>query len=265
MIPKPIFAPNLMKRAIAEGKPVIGTMIAEFRQPAVVQLLANAGFDFVIIDNEHGMFSTETIADLSRMAKPLGLTPIVRVPDIAYPYIAQSLDAGAQGVMIPRITSVEQIRQAVQAMKYPPAGVRGMALSRAHTDFRSGSLADALSQANEETLLIVQIETRQAVEQIDDFVAVPGVDVALVGPADLSIALGLPGQLDHPQMQQAIAGVVAACQRQGIAPAIHMNDMQLAVYWAQHGMTVLSSNAEVGLLMKAGLEVTTALREAYGL
>ena len=162
-------------------------------------------------------------------------------------------DAGAQGVMIPRVTQVEQVHNAVQFMKYPPLGIRGTALTRGHTNFQSGSIAEVISTTNEETLLIVQIETRQAVEQIEEIVSVTGVDVALIGPSDLSISLGVPGQVDEPRMHRAIEAMQAACQRHGIAPAIHMNDLQLAVYWAKTGMQVVSSNAEVGLMMKAGL------------
>lgn len=105
-----IIPPNRIKQALQAGQAVAGTMVVEIRQPAVMQLLANAGFDFVIIDNEHGAFNLETIADLSRTAIYVGLTPLVRIPDLTYPYVAQTLDAGAQGIMAPRITEPEQVR-----------------------------------------------------------------------------------------------------------------------------------------------------------
>lgn len=257
-----IIAANRIKHALRAGEAVIGTMIAEIRQPAVMQLLANAGFEFVIIDNEHGPFNIETIADLCRTAKYVGLTPIVRVPEIAYPYIAQSLDSGAQGIMIPRVTEVEQVRQAVQIMKYPPMGQRGNALSRGYTDFKSGPVAEVLATVNEETMLIVQIETREAVEQIEEIVTTPGVDVALIGPNDLSISLGVPAQIDGPEVRAAIETTIAACQKHGVFPAIHMNRLDLAVYWTRQGMRLISSSSETGLMVKAGLEVTTAIRGA---
>ena len=109
-MPNSIITPNLMKQALQNGQSVIGTMVAEIRQPSVMQLLKNAGFDVAIIDNEHGPFNIETIADLSRTARYVGLTPIVRVPDLAYPYIAQALDAGAQGIMLPRVYTADQVR-----------------------------------------------------------------------------------------------------------------------------------------------------------
>lgn len=257
-----IVPPNLMKQALREGRSLIGTMISEFRQPAVVQLLANAGFDFVIIDNEHGPFNIETIADLSRAARYAGLTPIVRVPDLAYPYLAQSLDSGAQGVMIPRIFNVEQVRQAAQIVRYPPAGMRGCAFNRGHTDFKAGPLVETMAQLNEETMLIIQIETGEAVEAIEEIVSTPGVDVALIGPTDLSIALGVPGQLDAPQLQSAIERTIAACQRHQVFPALHINDVGLAAYWAKRGMRLLSSGSEAGLLVRGGQAVTAAIGEA---
>ncbi len=173
---------NRAKIDLAEGKLLIGTMVAEFRQPSVMQLLANAGFDYAIIDNEHGSFSSETIADLSRMARGSGITPIVRVPDLAYPYLAQSLDGGAQGIMLPRVTSVDQVHAALDIMKYPPAGKRGCAMARGHTLFRAGPVGENMEQANRASMLIVQVETVESVEQVDALAAIPGVDVLFVGP-----------------------------------------------------------------------------------
>lgn len=259
-----IIPPNRIKHALQEGRSVIGTMIAELRQPSVVQLLANAGFDFVIIDNEHGAFNIETIADLTRMAVYVGITPIVRIPDLTYPHIAQTLDAGAQGLMAPRISSAQQVREVVQMMKYPPVGLRGSALSRGYTRFKSGPVVETMASANLETLLIVQIETRGAIENIEEIAATPGVDVTLIGPNDLSIALGVPDQQDHPTMQAAIQKMIDACQRHGVFPAIHINDLKLAVRWAKQGMRLVSSNAEIGLLVKGGLEVTSTIGQALG-
>lgn len=256
-------APNRTKQALREGKAVLGTMVAEIRQPAVMQLLVNGGFDFVIIDNEHGPFNIETIADLSRTAVYLGLTPIVRVPDIAYPYIAQSLDGGAQGIMAPRIYTPEQAHQVVQTVKYPPVGQRGSALSRGHTAFRGGNVSEIMAQANQESLVVIQIETVAALESIDEIVAVPGVDVAFIGPNDLSIALGVAGQTTSPTLVAAIEKVMDACARHNVATAIQMNDMKLALHWAGRGIKMMSYSAEAGLLTSAAASATNALREVY--
>jgi 2-keto-3-deoxy-L-rhamnonate aldolase RhmA len=259
-----VIVPNRAKQALQAGQPVIGTMLIEIRQPAVMQLLANAGFDFVIIDNEHGAFNIETIADLSRTAKYVGLTPLVRVPEMTYPYIAQSLDAGAQGVVIPRIYHPDQVREAVQMTRYPPEGMRGSALTRGYTNFKSGVVSEIIATVNEETLLIIQIETREALESVDEIVSIPGVDAAFIGPNDLSIALGLPGQIDSPEVEAAIERTIAACQRHQVIPCIHMNDLKLAVHWARKGMRLISVGSEAGLLMWRGREVTGTMGEAFG-
>lgn len=259
-----IIPPNRIKQALQAGQTVAGTMVVEIRQPAVMQLLANAGFDFVIIDNEHGAFNLETIADLSRTAIYVGLTPIVRIPDLTYPYVAQTLDAGAQGIMAPRITEPEQVRQAVQMMKYPPLGQRGNALSRGYTNFKSGPVGDVMAAVNEQTMLIVQIETRPALENLEQIITIPGVDAALIGPNDLSIALGVPGQLESSTLHTAISHTIATCQQHGVTPALHMNEVNLAVYWVKQGMRLISVGSEAGLMMKGGLGVTTALAEALG-
>lgn len=256
-----IIASTRVKHALREGKLVLGTMVAEIRQASIMQLLANAGFDFCIIDNEHGPFSIETIADLSRAARCYGITPIVRVPDLAYPYLAQSLDVGAQGVMLPRVTNVEQVRQAAQIIKYPPVGARGCAQNRAHTNFMAGNVAEVMARANEESMLVIQIETKEALEQVEEIVAVPGVDAAFIGPNDLSISLGVHGQTTSPIMVAAMERIVAACQQHNVAAAIQLADVQLATQWIQKGMQMVSYSAETNLLMSAGLAATGALRK----
>ncbi len=254
-----IISVNRARQALEAGQVVKGTMLVEIRQPAVMQLLANAGFDFVIIDNEHGPFNIETIADLSRMAQLVGLTPIVRVPDLAYPYIAQSLDGGAQGVMIPRVTTPEQARLAVEMTRYPPLGQRGSALSRGYTRFRSGSVPEVMAQVNRETLLLVQIETRGALDNIEAIAATPGIDALFIGPNDLSIALGVPGQIDSPPVRQGIEKTIAVCRQYNLIPALHMNDANLAADWVRRGMRLISVGSEAGMLVKGGQAVISTL------
>ena len=238
-------------------------MLVELRQPSVMQLLANAGFDFVLIDTEHGPFGIESIADLSRAARQFGMTPIVRVPDLTYAHITQPLDGGAQGIMLPRVTNAGQVRETIQIMKYPPVGRRGSVLARGHTDFKGGSVSEMMADANKESMLVVQVETQQAVDNIDEILSVEGVDVALIGPNDLSIALGVPGKLDDPKLVAAVETMKKACDRHNVFPAIHMNDLERGSYWAKNGMRMVSMNSETGHLMKAGSEAVSALRNSF--
>ena len=258
-----IFPRNRAKQALKSGHSLLGVMVVEVRQPSIMQILANAGYDIAIIDNEHGPFSIETIADLSRAARWVGITPIVRVPDLAYPYLAQSLDSGAQGVMLPRIYTAEQVEQAVQIMKYPPIGQRGCAFNRGHSDFKSLPVKEGTAEANEETMLVVQIETKEAVDDVEAIISVPGVDVALVGPGDLSIALGVPGQMNAPILHKVIEKVIDACQKKGVYPAIHINALEDSTYWAKRGMRLVSGQSETGILLEAATQRTSDIRAAF--
>jgi 2-keto-3-deoxy-L-rhamnonate aldolase RhmA len=261
-VTEPIVPPNRMRARLAEGRTVVGCMLVEIRQPAVMTLLANAGFDFVIIDNEHGPFSIESIAELSRAARDAGITPIARVPELTYAHVVQPLDAGAQGIMLPRVTTPEQIELCVACMKYLPEGRRGAVLARGHTGFRAGPLESTLAALNRETFLVIQIETGEAVRRIDELLAVPGVDAALIGPTDLSVALGVAGQMEHPILVDAIERTLAACTARGIVPAIHTNDVAMTAAWARRGMRLVSISSEAGLLMAGARSALTAIRGA---
>lgn len=251
---------NRLRTRLAAGATVVGTMLVEIRQTGVMTLLANAGFDFVLIDNEHGPFTIETIADLSRAARDQGLTPIVRVPELTYAHVVQPLDGGAQGIMLPRVTERAQVELCIRYMKYPPAGRRGAVLGRGHTGLRGGPLTEVLEGLNRESFLIVQVETAEAVERLDDILSVPGVDAALIGPTDLSLALGVPGQMDAPVLVQAIERTIAACTRHGVIPAIHTNDTAMTTAWAQRGMRLVSINSEAGHLVAGASQAIRTIR-----
>jgi len=253
--------PNRLRARLAAGERCVGTMLVELRQASVMTLLANAGFDFVLIDNEHGQFSSESVAGLSRAARQEGVTPIVRIPELTYAFVTQSLDGGAQGIMLPRVTHPGQVADCLGWMKYPPEGRRGAVMGRGHTAFRGGPLLETLAAMNRETMLVMQVETAEAVQRIDELLAVPGVDAALIGPTDLSVSLGVGGQLEHPVLVEAIEQTMAACRRHGVVPAIHTNETALSAFWARKGMRMVSINSEAGLLMAAG---RSALQEVRG-
>jgi 2-keto-3-deoxy-L-rhamnonate aldolase RhmA len=251
-----------IREKLSQGQLVVGTMLVEQRQPSVMTLLAIAGFDFVLIDNEHGPFSVETIADLSRAARAAGVTPVVRIPELTYAQVTQALDGGAQGIMLPRVTGRAQVEECVGFMKYPPLGRRGAVLARGHTGFMGGSLADTLEGFNRETFLIVQIETAAAVEHLDQILGVPGVDAALIGPTDLSLSLGVPGRMDDPTLLAAIERTMAACAAHSVVPAIHTNEVAMTSTWAARGMRLVSINSEAGLLVAGARTAVTAIRQA---
>jgi len=252
---------NRSKRILAEGGVAVGTMVADFRSPEVAAILAAAGFGFFIIDNEHSPYSLEADHEIVRHARRLGIDAYVRVPDAQYHLIARTLDIGAEGVMVPRVESPETVREVVDAVKYPPLGRRGYGVRSIVTEHQAVSMPQAIEFLNANTMVIVQIESAEAVERVSELVAVPGVDVALIGPADLSVSLGLPGEFEHPKMVQAIQRVIDACDRAGVAAGAHMPNVDLLRFWRQRGMRCLVCSTDSAFMLSAARDCANALRD----
>ena len=255
--------PNKVKQALKRGEPVIGTMLSEVTSPGFVWMLASAGFDFVFIDMEHGAYSLPIVADMIKVARLAGIVPLVRVPDLAYHAIAPALDHGAMGLMLPRVETREQAEQFVSFMKYPPIGVRGGTAGRGHTDYGGAGAQELVSHMNEHTLVILQIERKRAVENIDDLLSVPGVDVALIGPFDLTISLG-EQSADAPAVGEAIGRVVDSARRNGVASGIHSHDPAAVLGWHARGMTMLTCNSDLGFFSAGAQGTVKALRDGVG-
>jgi 2-keto-3-deoxy-L-rhamnonate aldolase RhmA len=239
-------------------------MLADVKQQSAVQVLHNAGLDFVIIDNEHGMFTNEQLSALCRYAVAIGITPIVRVPDLQYHLIAQSLDGGAQGLVLPRIYTAEEVRRVVSYARYPPLGLRGSAQWRAYAGWRGGGVRDCMDVMNREVLLLFQIETAESVRDMEEILSVPGVDGTLVGPNDLSINLGTPDDWESDVMQAAMRKVVDVCDRLGLISGIHISDAQQSVRYGNMGYRLLSANSETGFMQGAATEFVKTVKGSLG-
>lgn len=254
--------PNLLRTRLLAGQPVVGTMVQEVTSPFIVHALVNAGFDFVYVDMEHGRFNLETAAGLIQTIRLTDMAPLVRVPDNQYHLIARVLDAGARGVMIPRVETREQAEKAVQAVRYPPLGQRGLAVARGHNDYKRQDSIVFSQEANRENLVIVQIESKQAVECVDEIVSVPGVDIALIGPGDLSQSLGITLKMDHPDMVAAIEKVIAACKRHDVIVGLHVGDLKAIKYWSQNGILLLSGSSDLDILLDGSIQLCKSYRDS---
>lgn len=241
--------PAELKIRLREGQPVLGTMVALCRTPEVMLVVARSGMDFTLIDTEHGSFNTETVADLCRVARDADLTAILRVPGRGPTYVSRSLDIGANGLMMPRIETAEEAKEVIRWAKYAPLGNRGLALGGAGNDY--GSVPDpitTMAETNESTVILIQIESKEAIGRIDEIAAVPGIDVLLIGPMDLSQTLGVPGQLEHPDVIAAIREVVRAGREHGVASGTHSPTVEQCRFWRDEGMTFLACSSEVGMI-----------------
>jgi 2-keto-3-deoxy-L-rhamnonate aldolase RhmA len=242
---------NKAKQRLREGGAVLGTWLSEFRSPAIIVALARSGIDFVLIDAEHSQYNLETIEDLCIVAREVGLCVVVRTPEINRSLIGRILDAGALGLMVPRVQTRAQVEAAVVAARFPPRGQRGFNLGMANTRFRPVEVSfEAMRQVDDEILIVIQIEERAALENVDDVLGVEGVDVGFVGPGDLSISLGIPGQIEHPQMKQAVASVVASCRKHGIAAGFAAEQAAIEANLAA-GVRFLTFGGDVILIQEA--------------
>ncbi|QNP54224.1 host specificity protein (plasmid) [Hymenobacter qilianensis] len=186
--------------------------------PAIIECLALAGLDYVVLDLEHGPGSVAGAAAQILAAERHSLTPLVRVKDTSRAAVMNLLDQGAQGLVIPAIKTVEEVQRLVQYGKYAPLGERGFGPSRASAFSYAPALqnlGEYLARCNRETLLLPQCETRECLEQVEEIVQVEGVDGLFIGPFDLSIALGVPAQFEAEVMQRALRRILTACQAAG--------------------------------------------------
>jgi 2-keto-3-deoxy-L-rhamnonate aldolase RhmA len=251
---------NTVKQGLKRGELQIGCISSQLRTPEAVRALAAAGLDWTFFDAEHGAFDLETLVELTRAASQAGLCPIVRVADLQYALVARALDCGAQGIVLPRAESPERLAEAVSWTRFPPMGVRGYGLGPAHLDYETVSIAEVVAHMNEQVMVVAQIETRTALERIDELLSVPNIDAVLIGPADLSVSLGLPGQFEHPALIAAIDRICESCSRHGVATGIHLRTLALAKQWRDRGMRLLSCNSDIGFLLEKATETVTALR-----
>jgi 2-keto-3-deoxy-L-rhamnonate aldolase RhmA len=251
--------PNLVKEALAAGKVQYGTNFGQFRSQDVLKILAQAGFHWAFIDAEHGGFDLETIQELCRIAPFVNFTPIVRVADLQYSLIARSLDVGAQGIIFPRVEDVALLERAVSWCRFPPVGQRGFGLGAFHFDHEQLTVPQMIDHLNTNTMVVLQIETKRAFEMRHELLAVPGIDAVMVGPADLSISLGVPGEFQHPKVVEAMEAIVQSCNDRGIAPGTQTRTLAMAKFWRERGMRFLGCSSDTGMLFDRAKELITSL------
>ena len=241
---------NELKARLAAGETVYGCF-TKYPEPALVELIALSGFDFAIFDGEHGTLEPRDIEHLTRAAESRNMTSIARVPTNQSAAILRFLDTGVQGIHIPWVNTVEGVEEAVRSAKYGPRGMRGLAGSRASDWGYTGTLAEHTRRANEETLVVIHIETDQAVDAAPDYCKVDGVDVLFIGPTDLSHSLGHPGDLEHPKVVAALERAAEAVLGGGKTLGIYAGSAAVAARWHERGARYITTGIDG--FIKAGL------------
>ncbi len=207
---------NQTKQKLLAGKPVFG-VISGVSDPKIGEMLGLAGFDYYMMDGEHGAITPALATNLVRGCETANITPLARIGQPDKKLILQYLDAGIAGVMMPGLETVEQIEMLVEAVKYPPLGKRGVGLSRA-SDYMMGRMSQAeyVTFANEQTLVIPQFEDVALLDKLPAMAAVPGVDGFVIGPRDLSMSMGFYDSPNHPQVQDVIDQAIEIIQAAGL-------------------------------------------------
>lgn len=252
-----------LRQRLKQGDLLLGQLLLEFFTPGIGPMLDACGLDFVIFDMEHGRCDIGLLEAMIASCRGSGIAPLARVPDLNFAPLSRVLDLGARGVMVPRVETREQTEDIVKQLKYAPQGRRGVALGVAHDLYRAAG-AEFFPQANEETLVIVQLETARAFENLEAIVSVPGVDVAWVGHYDLTVSMGFPAQFDHPRLLDAMDSLVTVCQKHGVAPGFLPPTQESAAHWISKGFRMISLGSDIGVFLDGMTRFRNFVKQGSG-
>lgn len=253
---------NTFKQALRDGNGQIGLWVG-LANPYTAEICAGAGFDWLLIDGEHAPNDLQTLLSQLQAVAPYPVHPVVRVPSADAVRIKQVMDLGVQTLLVPMIETAAQAAEMVRAMRYPPEGIRGVgsALARAS---RWNRIADYLKIADEHACLLVQVETKRALDQLDAIAHVEGVDGVFIGPADLSASLGYRGQPGHPDVQRVIESAIDAVRKAGKAVGILSADETLARRYLELGCTFVAVGVDTTLLARAADSLARKFKQSSG-
>ncbi|PHH89496.1 hypothetical protein CDD83_5961 [Cordyceps sp. RAO-2017] len=240
--PTTMQASNRLRTTFAQGRQAMG-MWQMLPGANISRLLARSGVDWVLVDCEHGNIDDGAMHDAVPAIAALGVSPLVRIPDVQSWMVKRALDSGAHGVLVPLLRNAEQARQLVQAAKFPPVGQRGFGSPLSAERFSPmPTFTEYLQQANDALLTMVQIETREALEAVDEIAAVEGIDVLFIGPFDLGNNIGHPilNGIMAPELEDAMARILAACRKAGKKCGIYSTDGRQAKMFADQGYDMIS-------------------------
>jgi 2-keto-3-deoxy-L-rhamnonate aldolase RhmA len=244
---------NHALRQLRAGKLAIGIGLRQARTVDTAQLMKTAGFDWLFIDCEHNSMGTDTAAQIASASLAVGITPIVRVAGKEHWLASRMLDNGAQGVVVPHVETDSEAKRIADHCRFPPIGHRSMGGGLQQLGFAPVPVGEAARIVNEETLVVVMLESPRGIENCEAIAAVPGIDALLIGTNDLCFEMGIPGQFNDPRVRDAYTKVIAACRKHGKFPG--MGGMYTAELLERHigmGVQLILSGSDFSLLMQAG-------------
>jgi len=252
---------NTAKERLENGELALGVGLRQARTVDIAKAMKTAGFDWLFIDMEHNAMSVDTAVQLSVAAQDARITPIVRVPGFQHFHATRVLDGGAQGVVVPHVDTAEMARRMVENTRYPPLGHRSVTGALPQVDFASHPVGELTEAVNASTLIVVMVETPEAVSNVDAIAAVPGIDAVLVGTNDLCMEMGIPGQVGDDRVAEALEKVVAACRANGVHPGLGgVYDPPLMQRYIDLGMRLILSGNDLSFLLAGARERVGLLR-----
>lgn len=250
-----------LRRLLKQGNIVFGATVVEYARPSLVKAYRHAGFDFVYVEYEHGLFDPPALSDFILSARDNDLPVVAKSPDLERHSTAKLLEAGVTGIQLPRTNTREDIDRLVDFVKFRPIGDRAGAPGYGNTDYADVDAAEYIKKADEQTVVVAHIETEEGVNNIESIVGNPHIDVVLVGPFDLSISLGVPGQNLHPRMIEAMRQVYCAAQRAGAACGYATTSVEDWSYWLERGVRFFELNSELDMIRDQAKQLAACFRE----
>jgi 4-hydroxy-2-oxoheptanedioate aldolase len=249
---------NKLKTALRKGKTVFGPF-CKMHDPTIVELAALAGFDFVILDMEHGPLSIETVQQMVRTAEARGITPVVRVTENRDTLILRALDVGVQCIQVPKISTERDAGEVLKATLFHPHGERGMCRYVRAAAYTAIEKTEHFGKSNDDILSIIHIEGVEGLENLPSILTLEGIDVIFLGPYDLSQSCGVPGQVHHKKVEKHMHDAVALAKNQGKAVGTFVETVEDAKKWAKIGVQYISYAVDVGIILTAFQKITSEL------
>ena len=240
-----------LKNKVTSLANIRGAMVFEFFSPGIPIILKNSGCEFIIFDMEHGGLSLEQFKTLATISSANNICPLIRIPEVSYNYVARALDLGAAGIMAPMVNSAEEAIKIVKSSKYPPDGIRGAGFGFAHDNYQNEDPLSYINKSNKELINIIQIESKLALENVEEIALIEGVDCLWVGHFDLTNFLGIPGDFNSPIYLKAINKIVDVAKSNKKSLGIMVNNKDEMQMYNSLGFNMIAVGTEMNILSRA--------------
>ena len=252
---------NIAKEKILNNELCLGVGLRQSRTVDIGKIMATSGYDWLFIDMEHNSMDIDIASQISVAAQDAGITPIVRVPDFAHHHATRVLDCGAMGVVFPHVENADIAKKLVSYCLYPPKGHRSMTGVLPQLDFKQQPIADVASIINKNMLIVIMLESPEAIDNVDSIAAVDGVDVILIGTNDLCMEMGIPGDYSNPKVKDAYTKVIETCKKYGKTPGMGgVYNEELMSEYIKMGMRFILSGSDLSFMMQSASQRSNKLR-----